>query len=67
LPLQQDGSIGEIKQLITHKGSSIVEKRQSEPHAHSCVFTHNEKYLMVTDLGTDKIHYYPLLQTTMFH
>ena len=59
LPLQQDGSIGEIKQLITHKGSSIVEKRQSEPHAHSCVFTHNEKYLMVTDLGTDKIHYYP--------
>ena len=59
LPLQQDGSIGEIKQLITHKGSSIVEERQSEPHAHSCVFTHNEKYLMVTDLGTDKIHYYP--------
>jgi len=59
LPLQQDGSIGEIKQLITHKGSSIVEERQSEPHAHSCVFTPNEKYLMVTDLGTDKIHHYP--------
>jgi len=59
LPLQKDGSIGELKQLITHKGSSIVKKRQDEAHAHSCVFTPNEKYLMVTDLGTDKIHHYP--------
>jgi 6-phosphogluconolactonase (cycloisomerase 2 family) len=42
LPLQQDGSIGEIKQLIAHKGSSIVEKDKVN-HMHILVFLHTMK------------------------
>lgn len=59
LPILEDGSIGSLRQTIQHKGSSIIKNRQSEAHAHTCVLDEQEKHLWVTDLGTDKIHYYP--------
>lgn len=59
LPILEDGSIGNLRQTIQHKGSSIVKNRQSEAHAHTCVLDEREEYLWVTDLGTDKIHFYP--------
>lgn len=58
LPILEDGSIAPLRQTIQHKGSSIVKNRQSEPHVHTCVLDEKEQYLWVTDLGTDKIHYY---------
>lgn len=59
LPILKDGSIDSIRQLIQHNGSSILKNRQSEAHAHTCVLDEKEQNLWVTDLGTDKIHYYP--------
>jgi 6-phosphogluconolactonase len=58
-PVKEDGSLGEAVQVIAHTGSGGDKKRQEKPHVHSVVFTPDEKYLAVTDLGTDKIYLYP--------
>ncbi len=58
LPINEDGTVGKLAQLIQHKGNSINKSRQSEPHAHTCVFDNKEQFLWATDLGTDKIHRY---------
>lgn len=53
-----DGSLAALKQSISHTGSSI-HAEQSAPHPHCCTFTPDNKYLCVTDLGTDKLLLYP--------
>ncbi|RZS97215.1 lactonase family protein [Cecembia calidifontis] len=45
-------------QTIQHEGQSILRDRQGSAHVHSTVFHPNGKYLLVGDLGTDKIHIY---------
>lgn len=52
-----DGSLADLKQSIDHTGSSI-HPEQSSPHPHCCTFTPDNRYLCVTDLGTDKILLY---------
>ena len=59
LPINKDGSLGEVKQVIQHFGRSVIKDRQSKAHAHSVVLTPNNKFLVATDLGTDKISFYP--------
>jgi 6-phosphogluconolactonase len=46
------------KKTIEHTGSSVVEDRQDRPHVHATVFSPDNKYLFVTDLGTDKVNIY---------
>ncbi|GGF26366.1 3-carboxymuconate cyclase [Echinicola rosea] len=58
LPLQEDGTLGEPSQTISHEGSSVNEDRQASPHVHSLVFHPNGKQLFVADLGTDKVYIY---------
>lgn len=58
LPINKDGSIAPLQQLIQHKGSSTVKSRQCEAHAHTVVFSPDEKFIAATDLGTDKISLY---------
>lgn len=58
-PVKNDGSLGEAVQIIAHTGSGGNKKRQDKPHVHSVVFTPDEKFLAVADLGTDKIYMYP--------
>lgn len=55
-PLNKDGSIGPISQLVKDAGSSVVKDRQEGPHVHTAVLSPNEKYLLYTDLGTDKLN-----------
>ena len=55
--LAPDGSLAALKQTINHTGCSIHHE-QSSPHPHCCIFTPDEKYLCVADLGTDKILLY---------
>ncbi|MCF1751662.1 lactonase family protein [Mariniradius sediminis] len=45
-------------QTIQHEGQSINIDRQEKAHVHSTVFHPDGKYLLVGDLGTDKIHIY---------
>ncbi|RYZ97851.1 MAG: lactonase family protein [Sphingobacteriaceae bacterium] len=58
LPLAKDGAIQPVSQLIQEKGSSINKERQEGPHVHTAVLSPDEKYLLYTDLGTDKINVY---------
>jgi 6-phosphogluconolactonase len=58
-PVKQDGSLGEAVQTIQHTGNSVNKSRQEKPHVHSVVFSPDEKFLAVTDLGTDRIMIYP--------
>ena len=53
-----DGSIGEVKQLVQHTGKSINAKRQEAPHAHMVHFSPDKKYVLANDLGTDKVYVY---------
>lgn len=57
VPVLKDGSLGTDIQYIKHEGSS-VHRRQTKPYAHSTVISPDNKYLFVSDLGTDKINIY---------
>lgn len=43
---------------IQHEGKSADIKRQASPHVHSTVFSRNNRFLLVNDLGIDKIVVY---------
>lgn len=53
-----DGSIGEVKQVVQHVGKSINANRQEAPHAHMVCFSPDKKYVLANDLGTDKVYVY---------
>lgn len=44
--------------LITHKGCGINPERQEMAHTHYVAVTPDKKYVLVTDLGLDKIFVY---------
>jgi 6-phosphogluconolactonase len=54
----ENGSLTDIMQLIQHVGGSINPSRQTTPHVHQVKFTPDGKYLLVNDLGTDKVTVY---------
>lgn len=57
-PVQKDGSLGKSVQVIQHEGSSVNTERQEGPHVHATVFSPDNKFLFVPDLGTDILHVY---------
>ncbi len=57
-PVNKDGSLGASTQTIKSEGKGPNSVRQEAPHIHSAVLSPDEKYLMVSDLGTDKINIY---------
>ena len=57
-PINADGSLGTASQVIQEIGSSINRLRQEGPHVHTAFLSPDEKYLLYTDLGTDKLNIY---------
>jgi 6-phosphogluconolactonase len=53
-----DGSLGEETAFVQHTGSSVNERRQKGPHAHSVNLSKNNRYAVVADLGTDEFIVY---------
>ena len=53
-----DGSLTEALQKISHRGGSINQERQKEPHVHQVIISPDKKYLIANDLGTDKVTVY---------
>ncbi|AWH85935.1 6-phosphogluconolactonase [Flavobacterium album] len=53
-----DGSLGDIKQVVNHSGSSVNKERQEKAHPHMVYFSPDRKYVFSNDLGTDKIYIY---------
>lgn len=58
LPVKDDGRLGEKIQTIKHEGSGPDAKRQDKPHVHCTRFSPDNKWLLVADLGIDKIMIY---------
>lgn len=56
--VNEDGSLNQDVQSIQHEGSSVNKDNQSKPHVHTTVLSPDNKYLLVTDLGTDKVYSY---------
>ena len=60
LPINKDGSLGPVKSLHQHTGSSVVPERQESAHVHSANISPNNRHVIVCDLGLDKIFTYEL-------
>lgn len=58
LPVNKDGSLNPPSQVIQDSGTGVNKDRQEGPHVHTAVLAPNEKYLLYTDLGTDKLNVY---------
>lgn len=57
LPIMANGTLG-TPTTIQHTGSSVNKERQEKPHVHSTVFSPDDKYIFVPDLGLDKVMIY---------
>ncbi|WEK34764.1 MAG: lactonase family protein [Candidatus Pseudobacter hemicellulosilyticus] len=53
-----DGSLRPASQIIKHAGKGPHPDRQEGPHVHSAWFSPDNRYLLVMDLGTDKLMTY---------
>jgi 6-phosphogluconolactonase len=53
-----DGSIGESKQVVQHYGKGSNAKRQEGPHVHMVHFSPDRKFVLSNDLGNDKVYSY---------
>jgi 6-phosphogluconolactonase len=58
--LNADGSIGEMTDFKQHSGSSVNPHRQMGPHPHEAVMSPDNRFLLVPDLGLDKVFVYAL-------
>jgi 6-phosphogluconolactonase len=54
-PIGLDGKLGKHSAFIQNIGFSVNEERQTSPHAHYINVTNDNNYVMVADLGIDKI------------
>lgn len=55
-----DGTLDPAIQTIRHEGGSVNASRQDKPHVHAVVPSPEGRFLMVPDLGTDKVHIYAI-------
>lgn len=58
LPIGEDGKIGEQTHLVQHSGKGANAERQDAPHAHSTIFSPDERFLIAADLGADSLFIY---------
>ena len=60
LSLTDNGTPGAMMQCIRHTGSSVHPTRQRKAHPHATVFSPDNQFLFVCDLGIDRIVRYRL-------
>ena len=54
----EDGHITKQLDNVQHQGKSPNEQRQEGPHAHATVFSPDNRFLLVIDLGLDEVKSY---------
>lgn len=65
LPIATDGTLAPIASFVKHEGSSVDQKRQQAPHAHTFISAPpgpdgTSRFAYAADLGTDEIVCYRL-------
>jgi 6-phosphogluconolactonase len=63
-PVDSEGVLREASDVIQHQGSSIHAVRQSGPHAHSVSYISENDFVLVPDLGIDKVLVYKFERAT---
>tara|TARA_B000000565_G_scaffold17046_1_gene12167 strand:- start:186 stop:1316 length:1131 start_codon:yes stop_codon:yes gene_type:complete len=59
IPVADDGSLAAPSSFFQHEGGSGVnERRQGEPHPHSAKTDPSGKFILIPDLGQDKVRIY---------
>jgi 6-phosphogluconolactonase len=57
-PVDKNGGLKSYAQQVAHTGTSINKQRQEKAHVHATVFTPDQRFLLVPDLGMDKVMIY---------
>jgi 6-phosphogluconolactonase len=57
-PIRPDGGLGEVGSLARHSGTGPHPDRQEGPHCHSSCFSPDGRFLVVADLGIDRLMVY---------
>ena len=57
-PILANGALGVAKAFIQHEGHGANKERQERAHVHSAIFTPDNRFLVVADLGIDQIVIY---------
>jgi 6-phosphogluconolactonase len=57
-PIREDGSLGAAFGFVQHTGSSVDRQRQEGPHAHMAVASPDNRFVLVPDLGLDRVLVY---------
>jgi 6-phosphogluconolactonase len=57
-PIHAEGSLGEITGFVQHEGKGPNTERQEGPHAHSSIFTPDNRFAIIADLGIDQLVIY---------
>lgn len=60
LPIRADGTLDAPVSVAQHAGASVNSQRQEGPHAHCVNLDPQNKFLLVCDLGLDKLMVYRL-------
>ena len=60
LKIRSNGSIGEITDEVYHKGLGSMVERNFRPHINCARMTHDNRFLLVADQGTDHVNVYAL-------
>lgn len=57
-PTAAKGTLAPAVQTVQHTGTGANKERQEKAHVHATVFSPDEKFLFVPDLGTNKVMMY---------
>jgi 6-phosphogluconolactonase len=60
LPIREDGGLGPRSGFVQHQGSGPNAARQEGPHAHSTIVSPDNRFVIVADLGIDRLAIYRL-------
>jgi 6-phosphogluconolactonase len=60
MQILQDGSLGATSDSKKYSGRSVNQSRQDQPRIHSSEVSADNRYVYVSDLGTDKIYTYSI-------
>jgi 6-phosphogluconolactonase len=58
LPVGENGEIAPASSVVIGEGAGPVESRQQGPHAHQVMLDPGQNFLLVPDLGTDRVMIY---------
>jgi 6-phosphogluconolactonase len=57
-PIKEDGSLADASDFVQYNGTGVHPQRQQGPHSHAIDSAPDNRFVIVTDLGLDKLFAY---------